>query len=502
MRNLFVEAMKNESKKAYTENGAEVLNTTSNPLLDVFSKIGAMRKCSDEDIIVAVNKAFAYDEELVMKLLFYARDVLYGLGERRFFRVAIRYVAYKYPNMVRNNFDNIVYFGRFDDLYALVDTIIEEDMWQYIREIISEDIENLKDANASVSLAGKWLYSPNTTNKEHARLGRRTAKKLGLSLTEYRHLLSALRERIEVVEQKMCDKKWGTIVYQNVPSLAMLRYSDAFIEHDSCRFHKYLDAVKEGSVEIKARTLTPKDIVRKLGIYNTCDWVSVLYDNDDELAVIDEQWKALPNFLGEGMSAIGVVDTSGSMYSARVLDSAIGLGIYLAERNKGPFHNKLITFSSKPSFVDLDDATTLVDKVRKIPTIIDNTNLRGVFDMILSTAVDNNVPQEDLPNSIIIFSDMQIDGGVPTSQLGNSFTKAMAVKYAEKGYKLPTVIYWNLNARRDTYLGDVSDNIQLFSGNTPAVFSQVMNAVGKSAYDAMLSTLNSPRYDCIKGNFI
>lgn len=495
MANSFDLAMKEEAKKTITENGAEVLNTTSNTFVDVFSMIGALRSRSVDSIEAKIQLAFDYDKLLATKLLFYTRDILGGLGERNTFRVAINYVARRYPEIVKKNMANIAQFGRFDDYYSLIGTPVEDDMWTYLNEVIRKDMDNLAQSDKGVSLAGKWLYSSNTTNKKHSKLGVLTAKKLGLSLTEYRHLLRDLRKRIDVTEQKMCSQNWGDINYEAVPSLAMLRYGKAFYKHDYSRFSTFINRVSEGTAKVNASTITPKDVLMKLGLRSGRKNFFVPDVNSKEVQL---QWEAMPDFLaGNTHSAIGVVDTSDSMCYNGIIESALGLGIYLAERNKGAFHDKMITFSSHPSYIDFSGAETVADKIKRIPSIVDNTNLEAVFDLILDTAVEHNVPQEDMPATIIVFSDMQIDNCVSTKQLESNFTKSMRAKFQERGYDLPTIIFWNLDARSDATLASVKDNVQFFSGNTPAVFGQVVNAIGRTAFEAVIDTLNNSRYDCV-----
>lgn len=499
MSNLFDEAMKKEQSVTVTENGAYAYNTTGKALLDLFATVGSLRSRADGDIVAKFQMVADEDKKLATKMLFYTRDVRGGLGERNTFRVALRHFANKYPDIIRANMANIAFYGRYDDYYTLIGTPVEEDMWEFLKWTVEEDYLTVQSSTNSISLCGKWLYSPNTSSKEHSRLGRLTAKKLGYSLSQYRHILSALRERINVTERLMCSNNWWDIDYAAVPAQCMRRNGKSFETYDNKRYHDFLASVFEGKTKIKASTVTPGELVSDTGFRFPVDYVFYSDANIVDSELVEAQWKDLPNYFSDdNVSAIGVVDTSGSMNSGTgvtPMQSAVGLGIYMSERCKGPFKDKMITFSSEPEYVDFSNADGLVSKLRRLRSIVDNTNLEKVFELILNTAVKYNVPQSDMPDTIIVFSDMEIDYTCKTDLDNPDFHKAMQKMFEEAGYKLPAIIYWNMNSRHDTFLTSKEGNAQFYSGNSAATFKAVMSSVGKSAYEAMLATLNSSRYD-------
>lgn len=489
MTKNFVNALRNEDNFTFTENGATALKSTYSSLVDLFGSIGAFRSRTDNEIIDAFSKAFAEDKLLATKMAFYARDIRGGLGERRVFRIILGFLAKVYPEIAKKNLKHIPTFGRFDDLYEFVGTEVESTMWDIIREQWETDVQNMKE-NKSVSLLSKWLKSVNTSSKESSRLGKLTADKLGLSEKEYRKTLSALRKYLDVVEVKMSGNEWTSINYPAVPSRAMTIYRDAFKKHDEEGFSAYIDKVSKGEEKINASTLFPYDILEKMagGHFN----LRVNYDK-----VLEEQWKALPNYIEGENNVLIMADTSGSM-SGRPMATSVGLAMYFAERNHGVFKDVFMTFSSRPSFVQLK-GSTVYERIRCIPSIVENTNLQAAFELILRTAINNNLTAEDMPKSLVVISDMEFDSATGYYSSDRwTFYESMRKMYADKGYEIPNVIFWNVDSRHDVFQA-TSDykGVQLASGQSPSVFKSILKNIGKTPYEAMVDVLNDPRYDCI-----
>ena len=490
MNSKFIDALTHEDNFTLTENDATALKSTGESLVDLFGRIGTMRETSPSDVAAAFSKAFAEDKLLALKIAFYARDVRGGLGERETFRVIIRHLAILYPGIIRRNLHNIPVFGRFDDLYALVGTMVEADMWALIRDQFDKDLESYKRGE-SVSLMAKWLKSCNTSSAESRKLGRMTAKALGLSERHYRKNLSKLRKHIDVVEVKMSSRQWSKINYPGVTSRAMMTYRKAFLRKDPVRFEEYIAKLKTGETKINSGTLYPYDILERLGLDSFYgDYFSMPgYDE-----ILEAQWKALPNYIEGENNVLVMADTSASM-SGRPICTSVGLAIYFAERNKGVFKDTFMTFSSKPSLVKLK-GETLFEKVKCIPAIVDNTNLEKAFELILKTAVDNQITQEEMPKALIIISDMQFDQQTDDRDL--TWHNAMKKKFQQAGYELPNVVYWNVRDTRESFQTDSRcSNIQIASGQSTAIFKSVLSNIGCNPFEAMVNTINVPRYDCI-----
>ena len=345
----------------------------------------------------------------------------------------------------------------------------------------------------SISLLAKWMPSINTSSKETKEKAKKVIKYLGISEKDYRKMLSALRSHLDVVEVKMSGKQWDEIKYSAVPSRAMNIYRKSFEKHDEEGFNTYIEKVSNGEEKINASTLFPYDIIEKMEIDDYGSNLS--FNNYDK--VLEEQWKALPNYIEGENNVIIMADTSGSM-SGRPMATSVGLAIYFAERNHGIFKDIFMTFSSKPSFVQLK-GDTLYERIKCVPAIVENTNLQSAFELILNTAVKNNLNAEDMPKSLVIISDMEMDSC--TDGWGNTdwtFYESMKKMYSNSGYEIPNIVFWNVDSRHDTFqVTSDYKGVQLASGQSASVFKSILKNMGCTPYEAMINTLNDPVYDCI-----
>lgn len=485
----FADAMTLEAAGTLTENGAYALNTTGGRLLDFFSVAGALRGQDPIRVQRLFADAFAEDPLGALRTLFYLRDVRGGLGERSTFRLLIRYAAEHYPREMGEVVHLIPEYGRWDDLYVLIGTPAEALAWTTMYEQWKKDL-----LSEHPSLLAKWIKSPNSHSKETKALGLRTAEAFGYTPAEMRKSLSKLRARLRLVETKMSANQWTEIEYPAVPSRAMSIYNKAFNRHDQVGFDSYMKNVKAGTAKINADTLYPYDILKQ--VFGLRLWTS--YVRED--AVANAQWNALPDYVGDH-SAIVIADTSGSMFSGagrvQPIYVALSLAIYFAERNKGPYKGLWMSFSGDSAYQRLK-GQTIAQKVASIDMKAwgNSTNLAAAFDRTLATAIANRVQPDDLPQSIIVISDMEID---VCGARNWTFYDTMAQKYADAGYTIPNVIFWNVDSRHDTYHADARrKGVQLVSGASPSVFKQVMGLVGTTPVEAMYKILNSPRYEAIK----
>lgn len=500
MNKNFADLLGAEFNWTVTENGQIARSSTGSSLLDLYAQVGALRT-RPGDVINMFSSAFPEDRLLATKLTFYSRNIRGGLGERQVSRFMWRWLALNVPEIMKKNMHLVPVFGRWDDLYMFIDTPVEQDMWGFVGQGLKLDAANAR-AGKSVSLLAKWLKSVNASSVKTCALGRYTAKNLGYSEQDYRRLLSLLRGKLgdAVVEKKMSANHWNEIDFERVCSKAMTNSRKAFSKHDGERFVAYLEAVKKGEAKINAATLYPYDILEKAGL----SWSSG-YRSETSFAltswdeVLEAQWKALPNYVEEGENILVVSDTSGSM-QGRPICTSVGLGIYFAERNKGQFHNKFMTFSATPSFITLK-GDTLKDKVACVPSIVANTDLKAVFDLILDVAVRNNVPQEEMPKKIVVISDMEIDSAEDRygRKSKQDFTTLLKAQYTSAGYVLPDMVYWQVDARQNVFHAEKdSRGIQMASGQSPSVFKGICNSVAVTPYDAMVEVLSDPMYDEVK----
>lgn len=459
--------LKQEAALIHTANGALTHSTSGASCLDLFFRAGAMRDASPEEISGIVRRAYAEDPLRTLKIVFFVRDARGGLGERRFFRIAVQTLAQDEPEAVLRNLAYIPEFGRFDDLCAMLHTPCEDAAVKLIREQLDADCASMTKGG-QVSLLAKWLPSVNASNAQTCADGRYLAKRLGMSERSYRKCLSALRGYCDILENRLRTSDY-TFDYSKQPSGAMFKYRAAFWRNDADRYQNFLNAVERGETVLHTGTLYPYEIVRRC------------FDVQDaqERSSLDVTWRNLPAYGESAENAIAVVDGSGSMTcsngSVRPLDVALSLGIYFAEHNKGAFANHFITFSEHPQLVEIK-GRDIVQKVRYCAGFneIANTDLEAVFRLILQTAVKHRVPQAELPAKLFIISDMEFDYCV---EGGNQDTlyETMQNMYARAGYKLPQVVFWNVHSVQSNIPVKIRENgTALVSGFTPSIFDLLM----------------------------
>lgn len=507
----FTTAMANTLNEDYnvcvTENGAVGYRTTGKALLDLNFSVASLRSSSEAEIVSKFVKAFFEDKMAAMKWLFFARDVRGGLGERRLFRTVMKYLADNLPEYVRPVIELVAEYGRYDDLLCLLDTGLVSEVYPLIEEQLNRDLKSMEDGQP-ISLLAKWLPSPGASSATTKHYAKQIQKMLGATERQYRKMLSELRGYLDVVEKKMSAKQWGEIRYEAVPSRANLIYNKAFLRNDEERRRAYLESLAKGETKINAGTLFPHEIVHK---YGNSGWNAITEYNE----TFEQLWKALPDTVNGNGNTIVVADGSGSMKcnvdqhsSVTALDVANALAIYFAEHSSGQFKDKYITFSNRPRLVDFSKAKNLREKllIAKQYNEMANTNIEAVFNLILTTAVNNRMRQEDMPQNVLIISDMEFDAcAICGSQTGYWSRKrpdsrlfdVLRQKYEAAGYKLPRLVFWNINSRTGTIPVKENDlGVALVSGFSQNVASMVMS--GKlDPYECLMETLNSKRYDPI-----
>ena len=491
-----------ENSFSVTENGALGFSTSGRKLLDLNFAVTSFRNKSDKAIEDAFAKAFYEDKLLAIKWLFYCRDRSEGIGERRLFRVALKWLAQEQPKIAKAIFELSGFYGRLDDMFVLLDTDLRDDVIAYISKQLKEDQDNMKEGKPC-SLLTKWLKSPNASSKETRRLAKIIYAGLGMTERQYRKTLSELRKYLDVIEVKMSAKQWGEINYNTVPSRANLIYNNAFLRNDEERRRAYLAALERGDKDVKINGSVnfPHDIVHK---YMSGGWSRTLKSLDTTL---EQLWKALPDFVNGQGNTICVADGSGSMTttiggtSVTALNVANALAIYFAEHSNGEFKDNYITFSNRPQLVDFSNAKTLREKISIAlrHNEVADTNIEAVFDLLLKTAVDKKLSQEDIPANVLILSDMEFNGAISYNCRRNTLFREIEQKWSNAGYKMPRVVFWNLCSRTGTLPVNQHENfpVALVSGFSPAICKMVLS--GKlDPFECLVEQLNSERYQIVE----
>ncbi|MBR2987325.1 MAG: DUF2828 family protein [Clostridia bacterium] len=493
-----IDLLQAQAGQTLTENGGAAYVTTGSDCLDFFAHAGALRSASDDEIRTRFLRAFCENRDIALKLLFFARDVRGGLGERRVFRVILAWLADYAPETVRKNLSYIAEFGRFDDLFVLFGTACEEDMLALVKRQFEEDLRSLSEGGA-VSLLGKWMPSVNTSDPLVVKKGKKLARYLGMKDAEYRKALSKLRAKIRILENYLREKDY-TFDYEKQPSKALYRYRKAFMRNDPERYEDFLDAVSSGKKTMHTATLAPYELVNPFLETTWSGPLRITTISEEEKRALNTTWANLPVY-HPSEDMLAVIDTSGSMYygsSPYPASVALSLGLYLAEHNTGAFQNCFIEFSEHPRLIEIK-GETFVDRLAYISSFseIANTNLQAVFDLILKTAIKHKLPANALPGKLVVISDMEFDACVEDAD--RTVYEHAKASYEAAGYRLPEVIFWNVSARRQQYPVRMDENgTMLVSGVTPKLFDMIAGG-SVHPYRFMMEVVESERYRMIRG---
>lgn len=487
--------LKQEANKTVTENGAATHITTESDCLDLFATIGALRRESDSEIEARFIRAFTENRDIAMKLLFFARDIRGGLGERRVFKVILNWLAKNEPSTVRKNLTYVAEYGRYDDLLCLMDTPCEKDMLDVIKVQFEADNAALNNGG-EVSLLAKWMPSVNASSPETVLYAKKIARHFGMNDADYRKALVSLRAHIRIIENNLREKDYS-FDYSKQPSKAMYKYRKAFMRNDAERYNDFIGKVSSGEVRLHADTLAPYELVEPYinDTYTASSRSFMRQISEQEKNLLNATWASLPDF-GSEENAIAVIDTSGSMYwDAKPMPAAVALslGLYFAEHNTGLYKNHFIEFSARPQLIEIK-GDTFADRLRYVASFneVANTNLEAVFDLILNSAVENNVSASELPAKLIIISDMEFDRCVSNARSTN-FKNAKA-KFEAHGYNLPDIVFWNVASRnRQQPITKNERGVALVSGCTPRLFEMVASGT-MNPYAFMLEVVESERY--------
>lgn len=490
--NTFMNQMKNDANYGYTENGAIKHVSTLNKVFDMFSFGGAYRKRDDNDVILLFKEAFEENRDLALKCLFYLRDCRGGQGERRFFRVCINWLANHYPEVMKHLIAFVPEYGRYDDWFELFETPVEKDVIEQIRNQLSVDMTTKSNG---ISLLAKWLPSENASSGRTIARARKIRHALGITSKQYRQMLSGLRKKINVLERLMSANEWDKIEFDKIPARAGVIYRNAFARRDIIA-RKYEAFAKDKDTKVNAKVLYPVDVAHRA----FREWRADI--NSPERLMLQKYWDNLPNYYGDRQeNGIAVVDVSGSMMGTP-MEAAVSLGAYIADKAHGPFANHFITFSARPELVEFS-GVDIVDKFNRATRANwgMNTDIEAVFNLLLSTALHDGVKAEDMPTRLYIFSDMEFDAGLGdwgSRRRGlnslnkvNTLLESIEKKWAMFGYKLPDVIFWNLDARTNN-IPAMGEKFSYVSGFAPVMIEQILS--GKTGIDLMLDKLNTERY--------
>jgi hypothetical protein len=475
--NTFVNAVVNQ--EARTTNGMRARKSTANACVDLFFKIGASR---GKDITKDFVAAYVENKEVALRIALWARDARGGSGEREIFRQILKYLDKHDPDAATALLKKVPEVGRWDDIFVV------EKTKPFAFTMLGDA---LREKNG---LAAKWTPRKGSLAAEIRNF-------FGMSPKFYR---KSLVEMTKVVEQDMCAKNWDGINFSHVPSVAAARYKKAFYRNATEAYSAYVAELvkdpkdRDPSVKVNAGAVYPYDVLKGLvSLYNHQNY------NATQLGLIQAQWDALENFVGDA-NVLPLVDVSGSMScpaggygsnsTVTCLDVAVSLGLYLADKNEGKFKDTFLTFSGSPELLHLKG--NIVQKVQQMvkSNWAMNTDLVRAMDKILKTAKDGNVPQEEMPEMLLIFSDMQFD---QCAKFDDSAMQMIARKFEAAGYTLPKIVFWNLNAKDNVPVKYDTRGVAMVSGFSPAIMKAILSGDTDqfTPESIMMKAIMVPRYD-------
>ena len=447
-------------------------SSTYNSNLDVFTML--TRYNSDEEIIKLFNNALTEDEDLALSNLLYILDIRNGKGERRIFKTIFKDLCINHTSCALRVLPFISELGRYDYILVGLDTPINNEVISLIKKQLDEDLES-----ENPSLLAKWLPSHRSHNVNNP-IAKKIIKGLNITEKEYRKILSILRKKLNLVEKNLTDKKYENIDFSKVPTKAMLKYTNTYMNKMNDEYLEYKKQVKKGESKINTNGLFAYEIIKKI--------LSGL-KIDDEL--YDLMWNNQKDVLkGCNTNVLVMADTSGSMtcYNGIPYATSVGLALYTAQRNTGAFKNHFITFSNKPYLCEVK-GQTIKEKVNNIPCYIENTDIDKAFELILRTMKENNLRQEELPSHLLIISDMEFDTGVYSK--GGTNLEGWRQAFNDEGYKLPIIIFWNVAGRTNGVPATKFDNdVAMVSGFSTNILENLLTLENYTPNNVMLEKLS------------
>ncbi len=478
--NTFTAAVRNQS--ARTENGMLARKDTGSANVTLFFKIGASRGMN---VIPEFVSAFVEDSDKALRIAQWCRDVRGGAGERQIFRDIMLHLEQslgvkdsRFVALLNKTSE----LGRWDDLFIFT----QPETKKVVYELVSNA---LKNGNA---LAAKWCNRKGQVAVE-------LRNYMGLSPKAYRQLIVGLSK---TTEQFMCKNAWSEINFAQVPSVCHARNRKAFGRHTE-KYAEYIQAVKDGEQTINAGAIFPYDVLKTLvaaSAYYDPDYNDKFPLSPVEIESIIQQWNALENFMGSG-AILPMVDVSGSMMCAinkhgnlTALDVAISLGLYCADKNQGTFNGTFLTFSGDPELVHLKG--NIVEKFMQMSQSHwgMNTDLHRALDKILLVATEGKIAQSEMPEMLLILSDMAFDQCV---EHDDTAMEMIIRKYNNAGYTVPKIVFWNLHAHDNVPVKFNESGVALVSGFSPAILKSLLaNDLDQFTPEAIMdATILNPKYD-------
>ncbi len=395
-------------------------------------------------------------------------------------------------------------------------------------EQIRKDYANLVSNSNEISLAAKWvprekssfgwLYDRLATNYfsyflATANTEDRRVRAVLKCKTEYRKLLSSLNKQIDTVQIKQCGHQWANIDFNKTTSITLSKQKKAFLnvkKNGAVRcpdnndrvicaehFNAHIQKAVKGETEMKGKRVGMADFTKQA--------IDLLRGGSQaEKDLLNSQWRDNSTQNGALGKMIAMVDVSGSM-EGDPMNVAIALGIRIAENSA--LGKRVMTFSAKPSWVNLEPYTDFVSQVEVVKRAEwgMNTNFHAALDTILDAIIQNKMAPEDVQDMVlVVLSDMQMDqGDVCNKQV---LYDTMKAKYEAAGirvhgtpYKPPHILFWNLRSTSGFPTLSNQPNASMMSGFSPALLNlfceQGLDALQScTPWSLLIKSLENERY--------
>lgn len=490
---------------------------------------------------------------ILYRMIGHTRDIIDGKGEYNLSYMMILTLYDFYPELsmfalkclmdLGNNnihpygsWKDIKYFCRYcKSCYNNLEHPLIKYSIQLVNNQLQIDYTNFLNNNNNISLLAKWIprekssfgwlyqYLAMDYNKNFistAITDLQIKKAILKCKTEYRKIISLLNKKLDTLQIKQCNQNWSEINFNNVTSISIAKQKKAFLnlnKNGDVRFPDNMDRIAcaenfkarikiaISGEEIKGKRVSMADFTKQaLELLNN--------PNKEEIDLLNSQWRDNETLSSSLANMIAMIDVSGSM-NGDPMNVAISLGIRIA--NKSRLGKRVLTFSNKPSWVNLepyDDFFSQVEVIKRADWGM-NTNIYAALDMILDGIIQSKLsPEETKDIILVILSDMQIDEGNNSDK--NSLYEVMNTKYKEAGlrnfgipFTPPHVLFWNLRSTTGFPTLSNNSNCSMMSGFNSQLLNQFCENGIKSLLNScspwsiLIKSLENDRYK-ILGNKI
>lgn len=438
---------------------------------EFIENISYLRNAPEEEIINSFRLILFMDEEESIKFLFFIRSIKNGLGERRIFRVLINYLAKEHTDIMEDKIRIIPKYGRWDDLYALFDTPLEEKGISLIKSQIQRDL-----SSKHPSTLGKWLKSENTSSKDSRALGYKTRVLLNYSSKEYRKLLSTLRRKLNIIENNLSSKKYSKINYENISRVSINKYKKAFYENDIVNYNVYLKN------RVYAEPILPNKIIYYLKTYTDKDILNRRIENILFHIIIKDV-----DILDDSLIINGLVEEE----STDILSLLIFTIVLYKKINLNVFKNYYISFKKNPKFNKLSDSN-VIDIVNNIYNNYTNFNvdLSSALDLILFTLLKKNLSIDLCPKSVLYIYNN-------TEDIEFCISEELKEKWLKSGFDIPKIKLWNLKKLDENFSIKYKDDLIKISGYNKNIWTYLLESKEINNSKVILDKYNKIKFQDI-----